>query len=278
MFITINDNKLYYEVHGNEDGEPIFFIHGGPGLGDCRNDSQTFSVLGDQYKLVFLDMRGSGRSEANPPFTHEQWTADIHELRNQLELGKINIHGSSYGGFIALEYVLRYPEYVTRVMLNVTSSNNKHHHLAIENAMKSDLPGMDRDMLERLFAGKVASDEEFKEMFTTILPLYAVQYDEEKARERLESIYFHYETHNEAFRNNLANYDLTERLHEIKVPVLVTGGRHDWITPAECSEEIAAGIKGSTLVIFENNGHSLIRERTEEYISLLKDFLSKEFK
>jgi proline iminopeptidase len=275
MYTTINDNQLYYEVHGKEDGEPIFFIHGGPGLGDCRNDIQTFSILEDQYKLVFLDMRGSGRSEAKPPFTHEQWTEDIHELRHQLALGKINIHGSSYGGFIALEYVLRYPEYVSRVMLNVTSSNNRHHYLAIENALKSNLPGIDRDMLERLFAGKVKSNEEFKEMFGAILPLYAVQYDEEKARERLEAIYFHYQTHNDAFRYNLENYNLTERLHEIKVPVLVTGGRHDWITPAECSEETAAGIEGSTLVIFEDNGHSLIREKTEQYTSLLKDFLSK---
>lgn len=83
MFITINDNQLYYEIHGNPDGETIFFIHGAPGLGDCRSDIRAFSPLGDQYRLIFMDMRGSGRSEGKPPFTHEQWTADIEALRKE---------------------------------------------------------------------------------------------------------------------------------------------------------------------------------------------------
>ncbi len=84
MEAQINGNKLYYEVHGNQDGETIFFIHGAPGLGDCRGDIKAFSELGDTYQLVFIDMRGSGRSEGNRPFTHEQWTADIEELAESL--------------------------------------------------------------------------------------------------------------------------------------------------------------------------------------------------
>ncbi len=84
LYISINENELYYEIHGNPEGKTIFFIHGAPGLSDCRADIKAFSSLGDQYQLVFLDMRGSGRSEGKPPFTHEQWTADIEELRKEL--------------------------------------------------------------------------------------------------------------------------------------------------------------------------------------------------
>jgi proline iminopeptidase len=275
VYIHINENTLYFEVYGKDDGEAILFIHGGPGLGDCRADVKAFSQLGDQYKLVFLDMRGSGRSEANPPFTHEQWTADIDGLRQQLNLDKIIIHGGSYGGFLSLEYVLRYPQNVTYVMLRDTSSNNNHHHLSITKALDSDLPGITKQMLERLFGGKVRSNEEFKKMFAAILPLYTVEYDVEQAHRQLDRIYYHYQTHNYAFHENMPKYNIAHRLKDIKVPVLVSVGRYDWVTPIVCSEEITTEIKQSTLHIFEKSGHSPHVEENDKYLQLVRDFLQK---
>ncbi|MCQ6530423.1 alpha/beta fold hydrolase [Bacillus mycoides] len=276
MFAEINECELYYEVHGEEDGQPIFFIHGGPGLGDCRADADTFTQLGDQYKLIFLDMRGSGRSEEKDPYTHKQWTEDIDKLREHLGLNQIIIHGSSYGGFIALEYVLRYPQNVSHVLLNVTAASNEHHYLAIENALNSHLPGINHGMLKRLFNGEVASNEEFKEMYSALLPLYSIHFDPVVAQKKVDSIFFHYATHNAAFHENLAQFDVRDRLKEIKTPVLVTGGKLDWITPAIYSEEIAKDISGAKLFIFEENGHAVIREKSEQYISILRNFLNEQ--
>lgn len=273
MYADINGNKLYYEVHGKEDGEAIFFIHGAPGLGDCRGDIKSFSSLGDQYKLIFLDMRGSGRSGDNPPFTHEQWTADIDALRQSLNLDQIKILGGSYGGFLTLEYVLRYPEHVTHVMLRDTAASTLHHERAIKTALESDLP-LNRDQLNRLFRGEIQSNDELKEAFASIQPLYTVEYDEEHVKQRIDSIYYHYQTHNYAFRVNQPKYDVVRRLKEINVPVLVTVGRHDWITPVDCSVEIAKEINHSTLVIFENSGHSPQQEENDKYIKLVRDFLA----
>ncbi|MGI2327591.1 alpha/beta fold hydrolase [Planococcus sp. YIM B11945] len=275
MFTTINGNKLYYEIHGNPDGETIFFIHGAPGLGDCRGDIKAFSPLGDLYRLVFMDMRGSGRSEGNPPFTHEQWTADIEEMRKSLVGGPIKILGGSYGGFLTLEYVLRYPDNVTHVLLRDTGSNSSFDHLSVDRALNSNLPGIKEDAIRRLFAGKVESNEELKEMFAAIQPLYTVKFDEEAVKKRLDSIYYRYETHNFAFRYNKAEFDLDNDLHKIAVPTLVTVGRHDWITPVECSELIAEKIPNSQLVIFENSGHSPQQEENEAYLQLVREFLSQ---
>lgn len=275
MNININGCNLYYEIHGEQNEQTIFFIHGGPGLGDCRGDVLSFSPLSDQFRLVFLDMRGSGRSGDIQPYSHDQWVEDINELRKYIGADKIMIHGSSYGGFIALEYVLKYQRYVSHAFLNVTAANNEHHYAAIENALNSNLPGIDQERIIRLFKGEVFSNEDFKDLYAAILPLYAMKPDEKVMKEKLAAINFHYETHNFAFNKNLANYDLVPRLKKIKVPVLVTGGRHDWITPFECSEQIAEGIDKAQLVIFEENGHSLVRERTDEYITLLKEFVQQ---
>jgi len=275
LFTTINDNEIYYEIHGKPNGESIFFIHGAPGLGDCRGDIKAFSALGDKYRLIFMDMRGSGRSEGKPPFTHAQWTADIEEMRKLLVDGPIKILGGSYGGFLTLEYVLRYPENVTHVLLRDTGSNSEFDHLSVDRALESNLPGITEERIRRLFDGKVESDEELKEMFSAIQPLYTVKYDEEAVRNRIDSIFYRYETHNFAFRYNKPKFNLDKDLDKISVPTLVTVGRHDWITPVECSELIAKKIPNSKLVIFENSGHSPQLEENEDYLNLVRDYLDK---
>ncbi|GGE27325.1 hydrolase [Pullulanibacillus camelliae] len=275
MMIKINGNNIYYEIHGNPEGEPIFFIHGAPGLGDCRNDIKAFSALGDDYQLVFMDMRGSGRSEGKPPFTHEQWAADIEELRKRLVDAPIKILGGSYGGYLALEYVIRYPEQVTHVLLRDTAPSNDFDHLSIDRALKSQLPGVTEDRLVKLFAGKVESNQELKDMFAAIQPLYTVEYDEEAVKKRLDSIFYRFETHNFAFSVNKPRYDVQPQLPAIKVPTLVTVGRHDWITPVLCSEIIAEHIPNSKLVIFEQSGHSPHLEENEDYLKLVRNFLQK---
>jgi proline-specific peptidase len=275
MFTTLNDCKIYYEVHGKEDGKSIFFIHGAPGLGDCRADLQAFKSLGDQYKLVFLDMRGSGRSEDKPPYSHEQWTADIDELRKQLNLDKIMIHGGSYGGFLTFEYVLRYQDHVSHVLLRDTAANQDYHHLSTERALKANLPGVTEEVLDRLWKGETTSNQDLKEIFGSLLPLYTVEQNPEQIQDRIDSIYYHYETHNYAFKVNQPNYNIQDQLKSINVPVLVSVGRHDWVTPVECSETIASELPNSTLIIYENSGHSPHAEENEKYLENVRQFISE---
>jgi proline iminopeptidase len=273
----INGCPLYYEIHGSAGAsDTIFFIHGGPGLGDCRGDILTFKNLEEQYQLIFLDMRGSGRSADVPPYTHEQWIDDIDELRKKLGLEKIILHGASYGGFIVQEYALKYPENTKSIVLNVTAPDNEHHYKAIENALDSDKTGIEKEQLERLFHGKVRSNADFKALYKKILPLYAMKQDKEAQRKKLEQIYFHYETHNAAFHKNLKTFDLKNQLPELSIPALVVAGKHDWIISPEYSKNIADLIPKSVFVLFENYGHSLVREQGDCYISFINKFLDNE--
>ncbi|WP_284141512.1 alpha/beta hydrolase [Virgibacillus sp. LDC-1] len=274
MFIEINGCKLYYEVHGQSDEkDTIFFIHGGPGLGDCRGDVTTFKHLESMYQLVFLDMRGSGRSADVPPYTHEQWVKDIDGLRDRLSIDSIILHGSSYGGFIVQEYVLKYPERTKAIILNVTAPDNQHHFEAIDNALKSEKSTICKEDLKRLFAGKVQSNHDFRTLYGAILPLYTMKNDIEAQQEKLNQIYFHYQTHNDAFHKNLETFDLKDKLNEIRVPTLVVAGKKDWIVPSKYARSIANLIHHSTYVEFENYGHSLVREVPDVYSDLLQKFL-----
>lgn len=274
MYANLNGCNIYYEVHGNEEGETIFFIHGGPGMSDCRGDIAAFSALGDEYRLVFLDNRGSGRSESKPPYTHNQWIDDIDALRALLGVDKIHMLGGSYGGFLTLEYALKFPQHLQSISLRDTAANDKFNYISTERALASNLPGINEEMLSRLFGGQVKSNEEFKEMIKAILPLYTVKQDAAQDESKLEGIYFHYETHNYAFSVNKKAYNISDRLHEIKTPTLITVGIHDWVTPVECSEELAAKIPNNDLVKFENSGHSPHIEENEEYVKLVRNHLA----
>src|SRR5690606_1229621 len=278
MYTVVNECKIYYEVYGEGNQDTIFFIHGAPGLGDCRSDLSAFKSLASDFQLVFLDMRGFGRSDEKPPYTHEQWTSDIDELRKQLGVDKIMIHGGSYGGFLSLEYVLRYPQHVSGVLLRDTASNQKFHHLSTETALKADLPGVTEETLKRLWEGRVESNEDMKEIFAAIQPLYTFDYDEEKAKEKIDSIYYHYETHNYAFSVNQPNFDVEEQLKNIEAPVLISVGRVDWVTPVECSQLLHQEIPNSTLIIYEKSGHSPHMEENEQYLENARKFIAEKVK
>lgn len=275
MMIEINGNKLYVEDHGPRDGFPMIVHHGAPGLGDHNEPKRAFAIpFSDKYRVIIFDARGSGRSEGKPPFTHEQWAADIDALREHFGFEQIIMAGGSYGGFMSMEYTLRYPHRVRALILRDTSADNAHHEAAIRNALSSSRVKVDPEKLARIMEGRCLSDEDMRDCFKEIQPLYNAKWDPEKDAERLKQIIFRHETHNFAFSHNLKHYDLKPLLPSIKVPTLIVVGRHDWITPVACSETIHRLIPNSRLEIFENSGHSPQLEEPEKFQALVREFLA----
>ncbi|HVJ53371.1 MAG TPA: alpha/beta hydrolase [Aliidongia sp.] len=276
MFVEINGNKLNVEVLGDNPKAPVMICHhGAPGLGSMAEPLSTFGPFSDRYRVVVFDARGSGRSEGTPPFTHEQWAADVDGLRQWMGAQSIIMAGGSYGGFISMEYALRYPERVKAVVLRDTSADSAFHEVAMANALGSARVAIDRAKLDRIMAGRSRDDADLKDCWREILPLYDHHYDPAKVEERVEATPYRYATHNFAFTHNLPNYDLKPQLGRIACPTLVTVGRHDWITPVACSETIASLIPNSRLVIFENSGHSPQVEEAGAFRRLVGEFLAE---
>lgn len=274
MFITINGAELFVDIQG--EGPPIIAHHGGPGMSDHRNAKVAFAPLADAYQIINFDARGSGRSSAIPPYTHEQWVSDLDALRDHLGFDTFIMTGGSYGGYIALEYTLTHPKRVTHLILRDTAASHAYEQQAKAKALaRASEFGIDADDLNRIFAGQVKDDDDFRHVFAQIAPLYDANYDPDKTARWLDTIIFRAETHNAAFAHNVPNFDLTNRLGEIKVPTLIIVGRHDWITPLEASEELATGIPNAELVIFENSGHSPQQEEHEKFVAVVRDFLAR---
>jgi proline-specific peptidase len=278
MLKIVNVNGVRLHVEDQGEGPAVLTLHGGPGMGSRHSDVATYGVLATEgFRIVSYDQRGCGDSEGKPPFTHEQFVDDAEALRRELGLGKIVIAGGSYGGHIALEYALKYPDNLAGMILRDTAASNAYRSVSKERALASGLPGISEDMLDRLFNGQVASDEEFKRMYSAILPLYWINSTPEQLEAHLRSITFRHETHNWAFSRNQPHYNLVDQLKNIHVPTLVLVGRHDWITPLEASEEIAREIPNSRLVVFDHSGHSPQVEERDKFLSEVRLFLSEVF-
>lgn len=271
-FLDINGARLAYDDTGDTTKTAVVTLHGAPGMGSRANDWAVWTNLKDSYRIVSYDQRGSGSSTETPPYTHEQFCADLESIRQQLGLGKIILTGGSYGGMIALEYVLRHQENVHALVLRDTTPSNNFRGDALGTAMRSGFP-MDEAALERLFSGHTTSNDDFRELIRMIMPLYTVEHDPEAEAEKVAAMQLHYATHNFAFSQNQPGFDLSARLKEITIPVLVTVGRHDWITPLEASKVIASEVQNGELVIFENSGHGPQNEERELWLKTVSEFL-----
>jgi proline iminopeptidase len=273
--VTINGCELNVEVLGPEDGPVLIAHHGGGGIGSLAEPKATFGPLSDRFRVVVFDARGCGDSAGVPPYSHAQWAADVEGLREWIGADTIVVAGGSYGGFIALEYAVAYPERVRAIVLRDTAADASFLPLAYENARKQHRIEINWDNFDRYWSGQIRDDADLKARWAEIIPLYDYEYDPVRSAAKVESGSYRYEAHNWCFQHNQPVYDLKPQLPAIAVPALVTVGRGDWVTPVSAAQTIASLIPDAELVVFEKSGHSPQIEERELFLSTVRGFLDR---
>ena len=111
-------HEMYWEVTGNPQGQPVVFLHGGPGAGASPEHRRFFDP--SHYRVVVYDQRGAGRSR---PFgeTRDNTTghlvSDLEALRRHLDIGRWVLFGGSWGSSLALAYAETHPERTAGLIL-----------------------------------------------------------------------------------------------------------------------------------------------------------------
>lgn len=113
-------HQMYWHEYGKKDGEPVLFIHGGPGGGTDAKYARFFDP--ERYRIIMFDQRGCGKSE---PLVKDDPKAgladndtahlveDIEKLRTELNItGKMHVFGGSWGSTLAMAYAQKHPENV----------------------------------------------------------------------------------------------------------------------------------------------------------------------
>lgn len=113
-FLKLNGTNLYYEVYGK--GAPILLLHGNSG--SIKDFYQEIPELSKNYQVIAVDTRGQGKSidVSKKDFTYTLFADDMKALIDQLGLKKVNIVGWSDGGNTGLEFALKYPENLNKLV------------------------------------------------------------------------------------------------------------------------------------------------------------------
>lgn len=138
---------LYYEVNGN--GQPVVLLTGGA---DVRNWTFLSPLLEKHFKVVALDVRGSGKSPI--PFEDVNYIEDLLSLLDHLKINQAALIGHSMGGQMATEFALNYPERVSKLVLIAPGlSGFSYSEEFIENMKKVHEAAPDIDKMVELLLG-----------------------------------------------------------------------------------------------------------------------------
>jgi len=218
-------------------------------------------------------------------FTVERYVEELEEVRQTLGLGKVHLMGWSWGGQLALAYALQHQENLRSIIGTGAIANMP---LALKEILrlKSELPDQVRAALNKYEDKGDYDNPEYKKAVTEFYNLHV--YRSPTVRQELKALREQYWKEGGKFGSlayetmwgkneftctgTLAYWDISDRLGEISVPSLVTGGRFDEVTPT-VTQELKRLLPDSRIFIFENSGHVAFWEERAKYIEVVKDFL-----
>jgi proline iminopeptidase len=284
MKAAIRGTEIYFDIagmhiapHKNDFVERpvLFLLHGGPG-GDHLRFKQHSLELQEVAQLVFIDHRGCGRSKKTKAsdYTLENNIEDVEALRQHLGLDRIMIMGTSYGGIVAQGYAIKYPKHLDKLLLVVTAPSFRFIEAAKAVVKKRANP-QQHAMCERLWQGDLHSPQDISEFFKVMDSLYSVKSKKTgKAVFSKMNTQWCFEAWRQGFCGFMRTFDLTPKLKKIKCPTLILGGNDDWICPPSQSREIAKHIPHAQLKIFKNCGHTMAVDVHDQYIKIMKKFIT----
>jgi proline-specific peptidase len=286
-FISFRGLKTWYRMVGDQESPgklPLVCLHGGPGAThDYFGSLEAFASSG--RRLVLYDQLGWGNSD----HIHDPslWTVDLFvdelgQIRRQLGLERVHILGHSWGGQLAMEYALTQPPGLASLVLTDTLSSAPQW--AQEAArLISQLPQEVQQTIQNHEAAGTTDSPEYQEAMKIFSRHYAGGHIDpkpewvKKAFEKLHDneVYLTMWGPSEfCVTGTLKDWDITNRLGEIRVPTLVLCGRDDEATPA-LAETIHRGIPDSEMFVFEYSAHFPHIEETEQYLQVLDQFLGR---
>jgi proline iminopeptidase len=282
-FLDVPGGRVWYQVTGaDRAGVPLLCLHGGPGM--THDYLEPLAELARDRPVVFYDQLGCGRSDR--PGDESLWTvsrfvAELAAVRDALGLDRLHLFGNSWGGWLALQYVLdRNPDLVSLILSS--SPPSVPRWISDCTVLRAALDDEVREVLDRHEASEYYACPEYQWAITQFYRRHLCRAEpwpdcvERTFAGMGSDVYMTMWGPSEfgPVTGRLRDWDVTGRLPEISVPTLVTGGRHDEARPDHLAV-LAERIPDAQLVIFENSSHMAFIEERENYLTAVRDFLAK---
>ena len=280
LIIGDDTHEIFIEESGNPDGQPILFLHGGPGGGTGSKQRRFFDP--SHYRIILFDQRGCGKSKPlgeTKKNTTDNLVNDIELIRKELNIKAWILFGGSWGSTLALAYAIKYPELVQGLILRGVFLSRKHeldwflkdvdiffpelHHNLLKHIPNTSKKNLLEKYTELVFSNdkdsayKAAiSWNQFEGSILKLLPptisseTTEIDNEFELARAKVQLHYI----------NNNCFVDGEDMLEKSKIlkdkPITIIQGRYDMVCPPKTAYELHQAIPQSKLIIIPDAGHS----------------------
>lgn len=271
----INGLELWYKVSGNG---PVCILPT-PGWGPSSElYFLKFKPLEEMFTMVYLDTRGSGRSQRPEltEYTMKNFIADIEGLRTHLGIKTMWLLGHSEGGRMILNYSFKYGDHVQGLILvdSPVVDTSKGNERMKRMQLRKDEPWYD-DALKG-FTKMPKTQEEFDANMKVIMPFFFSSIKNlEKNQHLFDKLSLSFHATQGLQQSDKASANLAALLPELKIPTLIIVGIDDFICTPIAAHYLHREISNSKLLVIENAGHFPWLEEPELFFGGIKTFLPK---
>ncbi|MFO7573370.1 MAG: alpha/beta hydrolase [Gaiellaceae bacterium] len=277
MHVDVNGTRLWFDVEGPalvpdgrtmRDRPTVVLVHGGPGGYDHSYLKPDFGRLAAVAQVVYLDLRGHGRSDwgRSLDWSFETCADDVRAFCDILGIERPVVLGHSLGGFIAILYGARHPGHARGLVLSSTNARFDLDRLV--DAVRRTAGDDAAEIARRDYGGeRDATREEWAKVWPAFGPVALSEAELARRTQNLEL--------GPTGMNLLRSLDLVAELPRIESPTLVVVGELDGITPVEASEEIVRGVRPELgrLEVIADGGHFPWKESPDSYWAVVADFV-----
>ncbi len=286
--ISVGKARLYLREIGR--GQAVIVLHGGPDF-DHSYLLPDLDRLANAYRLIYYDQRGRGRSASGVLPEEVTLTSDLDDLdrvRQHFHLASPVLLGHSWGAVLALEYALRHPEHVSRMILmnpapvsagdladfrkaylqKLGADAGRQREIVASGPYKEGDPEAVAARYRLHFKPALARPEDYEKLMAAMKLAFV--------RQGREGILKARAVEDRLMRDTWQAdaYDLLPKLQSLHIPTLVIAGDHDFI-PVEVSAHIARAIQDAQLVTFTNCGHFAYLECADRVRGALDGFFQR---
>jgi proline iminopeptidase len=280
-YIEVPGGCVWYRIVGDGTGVPLLCLHGGPGF--PHDYLEELAGLADRRPVVFYDQLGCGRSDRPADkslWEVERFVEELAVVRESLGLDRVHLFGSSWGGMLAMAYVLDWRPVLDSLVLSSSPASSPRWTADCAELL-AELPEALRETIRRHEAHRYTGCLEYS---AAILPFYkrhVCRLDPwpdalERAFANANREIYEYMAGPSEFAivGTLRDWDVTDRLGEIDVPTLITCGEHDEMRPSHAAD-MQRRMPNAELEVFQGASHVTMAEVPDAYRARLNEFFDR---
>lgn len=280
------DAKLYYQIMGSKK-DTVVVIHGGPGAG-MHTVIPMMQPLAESFTLIFYDQRGGGLSTLPEDTTRLQphhFVEDLEAVRKHFSLDRMNVITHSFGSILVAEYAKKHPDHLNRMVFHGStgpdrSEAGKYYRAQAAAARQSPdtaLSNRAGELLQSLLKGTASNPvkacRKYEEISRQLITARgdSTIYRGTTCNAPPEAVRYYYRYTAQLAPRYFGDWNYTDDLKEISVPLLVIYGEQDTLG-IPMQQQWVDAVNNGKLLLIPDAGKGALTDNPEVAVSAVEAF------